>query len=463
MKRALTIFSCLSTVLLAGVSPSFAQDQAPNAAPNPASVATPAQDNPNTQNTDRDEDAWRKSRKKRDTSDPLGVFKNTSIYGPRHQQRPQSKIDQLPEASRRHLMKQRAKIIAEMEFGKDGKIKNKAYTPSEAAKKDTDLADKEKEAWDVIVTDLEAGNSQGKPGTGKNKVTVVGRGGNSSGSPLRGGSTASAAEILAMLKGMKAQGIRPDGRGTHAGMPGPLGQAPTGHSGIEGRSSQQNKTLQQGQTGQVGTQEQDGQQSQSGAASHQAQQGQSSGQSFGQGNSQSVGQNGQGQNGQGQNGQEQTPAQQAAANTAMRGGSTASASQILNQIQRAGAAQGQSQGQMNQNQANPSQVNPSQANQGQGSEGQASQQQMVQGQTPFQNQTAKQAQSQTKSEAQNQALAQAQAQAQASGAAKTAARKQPQSLFGTSSQQTGDETPECQISSASDWLKHASDGQSGCN
>ena len=169
----------------------------------PSETASPA-----TSQTDASEDAWRKSKKKRTISDPFSRTPNRSSTGVGMNLPPLSAMERLPEESRRHLQRQRARVIASMKFGKDGKPlpdKNQQYQPSEAAKKDPALAKDEEEAWQVILTDLQGGGKGGAhaPG-GPNKVTVAGRGGGQTGSVLRGGSAQSAAEIMARLKGLKA-------------------------------------------------------------------------------------------------------------------------------------------------------------------------------------------------------------------------------------------------------------------
>lgn len=164
-----------------------------------------------TEQTDRSEEDWRKSKKKRDTSDIFEDILNRGSTGQGSNQYPQNPVDSLPEDSRRHVMKERAKVIAESE---PGETPDALYKPSEAAQTDPDLAEQEKEAWDVIMTDMKGGNSQGhdqgQGGSGPNKVAVTGQGGgqndgnNSSSSPMRGGSSQSVADIMAQIKGLKS-------------------------------------------------------------------------------------------------------------------------------------------------------------------------------------------------------------------------------------------------------------------
>jgi len=132
-----------------------------------------------TDQTDQSEEDWRKSRKKRDTSDIFEDIKNSGVFGSGTMQGPPTPMESLPEESRRHLMKERAKVIATTETGQQPQ--DAAYTPSEEAKNDPDLAEQEKEAWEVIMTDLKGGSGQGQPGDGPNKIAVAGQGG--SGSP----------------------------------------------------------------------------------------------------------------------------------------------------------------------------------------------------------------------------------------------------------------------------------------
>ncbi len=162
-----------------------------------------------TSQTDRSEAAWRKSKKKHVVKDPFSHTPNTASSGVGAPLPPLSAMQRLPEESRRHLKRQRAKVIASMKFGKDGQPelgKNAAYQPSEAAKNDPALAADEEEAWQVILTDLQGGSGKGgqtAPG-GPHKVAVAGRGGDKTAPVLRGGSAQSAAEIMARLKGLKA-------------------------------------------------------------------------------------------------------------------------------------------------------------------------------------------------------------------------------------------------------------------
>jgi len=107
MIRGLTI-SLLFAVLAA---PAYAQDSTPDPTP---------QDNPQTRQTDEDEDAYRRSQRRRDTGDifeDIGINPNSSGSGGRNLGREVKAIDRLDEESRRHLNKQRAKAIAEAQPG----------------------------------------------------------------------------------------------------------------------------------------------------------------------------------------------------------------------------------------------------------------------------------------------------------------------------------------------------------
>ena len=201
-----------------------------------------------TDQTDQSEEDWRKSRKKRDTSDIFEDIKNSTGFGSGINQGPVDPVDSLPEDSRRHLMKERARVIATVETGQ---TPDAPYSPSESAKTDPDLAEQEKEAWDVIMTDLKGTGGQGQAGTGPNKIAIAGQGGGNSpsNSTMRGGSSQSVAEILAQIKGLKS-GSLGGGPGTSGSQSGsgqgppdtgggsePSGQ-PAGNHGLQGQQNQ---------------------------------------------------------------------------------------------------------------------------------------------------------------------------------------------------------------------------------
>lgn len=199
-----------------------------------------------TEQTDKSEEDWRKSKKKRDASDIFEDILDKRDVGVGTNQYPQNPVESLPEESRLHLMKERAKVIAETE---PGHTPDAPYNPSEAAKSDPELAEQEKEAWTVIMTDLEGGESQGQGqgGSGPNKVVVAGQGGQSGEqgnqsqgrSVIRGGSSQSVAEILAQIKGLKS------GSGASGGS----GQPEPGNGGqTQGPLSQESSDQSAGQS-----------------------------------------------------------------------------------------------------------------------------------------------------------------------------------------------------------------------
>ena len=167
-KLRLVLFGSILTPLCMGVS-AYAQD---NPAPNP-----------NTSETDQSEEDWRNSRRKKETNPDeildaiLGGQNNGGWTIPTG---PASPVESLPQESRRHIMKERARAMAETAPGQEP---SSEYNPSEAAKSDPDLAEQEKEAWEYIMTDLKGSQSQGQPGQeGPHKVAVGGQGGGQSGS-----------------------------------------------------------------------------------------------------------------------------------------------------------------------------------------------------------------------------------------------------------------------------------------
>ena len=301
-KLRLVLFGSILTPIFMGVA-AYAQD---NPAPNP-----------NTSETDQSEEDWRNSRRKKETN-PDEIL--DAILGGRNNggwtipTGPASPVESLPQESRRHIMKERARAMAETAPGQEP---SSEYNPSDAAKSDPDLAEQEKEAWEYIMTDLKGGQSQGQPGQeGPHKVAVGGQGGGQSGSQgnstMRGGSTATAAEILAAIKSGRLGG----GSGQSGEQP--AGAGGSGPEGIgAGQSGQQSQS--QGQAGQ----------SQSGEG-----QSDSGAQSSGQPNS--------GQPNTGQSSQDQSGSHSGApsSSTGPRGGSAQSVADILNGIK--GAQGGQS-------------------------------------------------------------------------------------------------------------------------
>ncbi len=189
LKHSVLILSVMTSTSVLAVAPCHGQDNAPA----------------DTRQTDQSEEDWRRSQKKKSTSRPVDIIPNISDTGWGSPQ-PQSPVDSLPEASRRHMIKERARILAETPPGQTPKA---VYNLSKEAQNDPELAQQELEAWEVIMTDLK-GTSAGKDTAQDrpNKVAVTGQGG---GQPqdrsiMRGGSSASVEEILAQIKNMQGGG-----------------------------------------------------------------------------------------------------------------------------------------------------------------------------------------------------------------------------------------------------------------
>jgi len=195
-----------------------------------------AQSSPNTTETDQSEEDWRKSQKKggASTEDILDIITNTRSSGVGNG-RGYSPIDALPEESRRHLMKERAKRMAQAGPNEPVDV---SYKPSEAAKSDSGLEADEKAAWKEMskgmngTTDQgQQGQGQGQPGQsqgqqgqgqqgqqggtsgsqGQQQGQQQGSGQSSNGSGqngqsrsvMRGGSANSVSDIMARIKGLK--------------------------------------------------------------------------------------------------------------------------------------------------------------------------------------------------------------------------------------------------------------------
>ncbi|MEM9600818.1 MAG: hypothetical protein AAF926_07335, partial [Pseudomonadota bacterium] len=126
-----------------------------------------------TDQTDQSEEDWRKSRKKSGNSDIYRTPNTTTTGVGSIDVKPLTPVERLPSDSRRHLMRERAKAIAESE---DGDISDAEYVPSEAAQSDEQLMREEQEAWDIIVTDATGGSGQGTSQGGPNKVAIAGQG-----------------------------------------------------------------------------------------------------------------------------------------------------------------------------------------------------------------------------------------------------------------------------------------------
>jgi len=328
-----------------------------------------------TEQTDKSEEDWRKSKKKPSNSgeEIFDKIFNTNNGGWGTAPGPTSPVDSLPEESRRHVMKERARVIAETN---PGEMPDDTYNPSEAAKSDPALEQQEKEAWDVIMTDMKGGSGSGQPGDGPNKVAIAGKGGSGTspnGSVMRGGSTASVEEILAQIKGMKPEagggnGTQPagtsGGSGTNTGSPlgqnplgqgstgqsstgqAPSGQSPDGQSGTTGTSPSGQSASGSGQSGQnsgmadsqsqnQGQDSGNGQSQSGGQASAQGQDGAQNGSGSADGQSGAAGQTGAtgnpGQNGGAQNPSAQSPLDRvkAASPTGSTGGNQSSAADYI--------------------------------------------------------------------------------------------------------------------------------------
>ena len=210
-----------------------------------------------TDQTDQSEEDWRKSRKKRGSSD-IYERNTTTIgngLGTIGEIKPVSPVERLPSESRRHLMKKRAEAIAN---SPDGSISDAAFEPSEAAKSDEALRRDEEEAWEVITTDMEGAGGQATTPSqgGPNKVAVAGRNGTAPAPGSRGGSTATLQEIMDAIKsgrmgngsgggqgngqGSGQGGAQGDGQGDgSAPQPGAVagvGSLPQGQPGSQGQA-----------------------------------------------------------------------------------------------------------------------------------------------------------------------------------------------------------------------------------
>jgi len=157
MIRSLTISVLFAVLAL----PAYAQDSTPDV----------PQDNPQTRQTDEDEDAYRRSQRRRDTGDifeDIDINRNPNggggLIGPEVKA-----IDRLDPDSRRHLNKQRAKALAE---AAPGEPIDAAYEPSEAAKTDDYIAKQEEAAWEEMVREANSGIGiiQGPQGGGVKMV-----------------------------------------------------------------------------------------------------------------------------------------------------------------------------------------------------------------------------------------------------------------------------------------------------
>lgn len=218
---------------------------------------TPTPQNPNTSQTDQSEEDWRKSRKKRDTTDIFEDILNPNSSGRgAYQTGPINPIDSLPDSSRRHLYKERAKAMAEAPIGAPI---NTDYTPSTDAQADPDLEEQERLAWSEMMSDVNdgmgmdpssgqggapkqnthQGQNQGygqNPGQGQGQGKETGAGEQSKmPSLMRGGSSASIADILAGIKG----GQSPQGADQGTGQDIQSGHTQNSEAQHEGREATQ--------------------------------------------------------------------------------------------------------------------------------------------------------------------------------------------------------------------------------
>ena len=125
-------------------------------------VLAPTASAQTTTQTDESEEDWRKSQKKPGSDDIYEDIRNNRSTGQGNVQTgPSNTLDTLPEESRRHLTRERAKALASA--GDPNDISDAAYTPSEAAKGDERLARREKRVWNELIGN-QGGQGQGQQG-----------------------------------------------------------------------------------------------------------------------------------------------------------------------------------------------------------------------------------------------------------------------------------------------------------
>jgi hypothetical protein len=97
----------------------------------------------------------------------------------------------------------------------------------------------EKEAWDVIVTDMQGSGGSGQAGQGENKVAVAGVGGDGTSTGPRGGSTRTLQEIMDAIKngGVAGGNGQSPAPGSPSGQGSSQGQAPSGMADGSGQAS----------------------------------------------------------------------------------------------------------------------------------------------------------------------------------------------------------------------------------
>lgn len=326
----------VSAFALSFAGPAVAQD---SGAPSSTSSG-------DTTQTDQSEDDWRRSKRKDSTGD-YDPISNPMSGGLGNIMITTEPIDQLPPESRRHLKRQRALAIAGM--GPDGDMQDVAYEPSAGAQADPNLAAEEKAVWDEMMKELGSGSGsgtgqmagdasssgpRGQEQTGQGQSAGQGNGqasgqGQQAGRPsspqaMRGGSTASASDILSQMRGL--------GRGDSASQQAGDSRSGTNQGAAQGRvgggAAGQNQGQNQGQT-----------QTQQGSSGG-GQSSSTSPASRAQTATQTADGQQQAQNPQG--GQapvdKQTPVtgRTSDAQSVLRGGASSSASDILNQMQNTG-------------------------------------------------------------------------------------------------------------------------------
>ncbi|MEO0784282.1 MAG: hypothetical protein AAFY10_01190 [Pseudomonadota bacterium] len=200
--------STLALIMSLGLGTAVAQEST-------GSVGAPPNSS-ETDNTDQSEEDWRRSQRKEsgDRNDPIS---NPSTIGVGVNFPEPREIDRLPEESRRHLNRQRARVIAEVDLD-NPQPQDIAYEPSEAAKSDPQLMRDEQAAWEEMIQGMtgsggasggsEAGQSPiGGTGSGGGGTVVIADtpgqgGGGSAGTTMGGGANQSAAEILRQMQGL---------------------------------------------------------------------------------------------------------------------------------------------------------------------------------------------------------------------------------------------------------------------
>lgn len=202
-----------------------------------------------TDQTDQSEDDWRKSRKKSGTSDIYRTpnTSSTGVGAPVIDFEPVSPVERLPSESRRHLMKERAKAIAQSD---DGDISDAEYVPSEEAKSDPELMSEEQEAWEVIVTDMQGNGGEATSEGGPNKVAVAGENGASPTRGSRGGSTRTLQEIMDAIKSGQTGGGSAPGSTDSQSSKGPSSDdgQDQGQGSDQGQSEQSAEAASEGQS-----------------------------------------------------------------------------------------------------------------------------------------------------------------------------------------------------------------------